>query len=251
MLVAGQWSAYTTAACPSRRPKPSWLPTVGYLFELSRYLGSNRFLARSDRKSDGPHSGRARPRGGPSPVSATSVDPVARARSAPGDTDCYWRAPTVVEAMTLSVYNGTALRLDSKSHRLDAAFPFGALSWSRYCPGCIRESHGRWQLIWRLGWSFACAVHNCLLADVCPTCGKYQRQQQVYRRVPTPALCACGESLGAVQTAKLTADHAIAPAQRQVFDVIDSGATSFGAFEANRNSVATCWPPLGAWRMAS
>lgn len=157
----------------------------------------------------------------------------------------------MVEAMTLSVYNGTALRLDSKSHRLDAAFPFGALSWSRYCPGCIRESHGRWQLIWRLGWSFACAVHNCLLADVCPTCGKYQRQQQVYRRVPTPALCACGESLGAVQTAKLTADHAIAPAQRQVFDVIDSGATSFGAFEANRNSVATCWPPLGAWRMAS
>lgn len=84
-----------------------------------------------------------------------------------------------------------------------------------------------------------------------PNVRKYQRQQQVYRRVPTPALCACGESLGAVQTAKLTADHAIAPAQRQVFDVIDSGATSFGAFEANRNSVATCWPPLGAWRMAS
>jgi hypothetical protein len=32
----------------------------------------------------------------------------------------------VVEAMTLSVYDGTALRLDSQSHRLDAAFPFGA-----------------------------------------------------------------------------------------------------------------------------
>jgi hypothetical protein len=28
--------------------------------------------------------------------------------------------------MTLSVYDGTALRLDSQSHRLDAAFPFGA-----------------------------------------------------------------------------------------------------------------------------
>jgi len=32
-LVEGRWSAHTTTACPSRRAKPSWLPTVGYLFE--------------------------------------------------------------------------------------------------------------------------------------------------------------------------------------------------------------------------
>jgi hypothetical protein len=84
----------------------------------------------------------------------------------------------------------------------------------------------------------SCAWYQtALLADVCPTCGNYQRQQQVYRRVPTPALCACGESLGAVHTVKLTADHAIVQAQRQVFDVINNGATSFGVFEANRNSV--------------
>jgi hypothetical protein len=46
------------------------------------------------------------------------------------------------------------------------------------CPECIRESDGRWQLSWRLGWSFACVQHNRLLADACPTCGKYQRRQQ-------------------------------------------------------------------------
>lgn len=51
---------------------------------------------------------------------------------------------SAVEAMTLSVYDGTALQLDPDSHRLDATFPFGALSWSRFCPECIRESDGRW-----------------------------------------------------------------------------------------------------------
>jgi hypothetical protein len=50
---------------------------------------------------------------------------------------------SVVEAMTLSVYNGTALQLDPGDHRLDATFPFGAMSWSRFCPECIGESDGR------------------------------------------------------------------------------------------------------------
>lgn len=41
---------------------------------------------------------------------------------------------SVVEALTLNVYDGVALQLDPNSHRLDATFPFGALSWSRFCP---------------------------------------------------------------------------------------------------------------------
>jgi hypothetical protein len=64
----------------------------------------------------------------------------------------------IVEGMTLSIYDGTALQLDPDSHRLDATFPFGALSWSRYCPECLSESQGRWQLAWRLGWSFVCVL---------------------------------------------------------------------------------------------
>lgn len=138
---------------------------------------------------------------------------------------------SVVEALTLSVYDGIALQLDPNYHRLDGSFPVGALSRSRFCPECLRESDGRWLLAWRLGWSFVCVVHNCLLADVCPTCGRYQRQQQVYRHVPAPALCACGESLATVQPVNLPANHAITSAQRQMFDVINNGATSFGVFE--------------------
>jgi hypothetical protein len=141
---------------------------------------------------------------------------------------------SAVKAMTLGVYDGTALQLDPDSHRLDATFPFGALSWSRFCPECIRESDGRWRLEWRLGWSFACVLHRCLLADACPSCGKYQRRLQVYRRVPAPTLCVCGYRLGETQTVKLPADHVIVDAQQQVFDVVNHCDTSFGVFEGNR-----------------
>jgi TniQ len=114
---------------------------------------------------------------------------------------------SVVAAMTLGVFDGTALQLDPETHRLDTKFPFGALLWSRFCPECIRESDGRWQLGWRLGSSFACLLHNCLLADRCPNWGTCQRLQQVYRYVPSPSLCACGYHLGDSRTVKLPAGH--------------------------------------------
>jgi hypothetical protein len=45
------------------------------------------------------------------------------------------------------------------------------------------ERQGRWQLHWRLGWSFVCTRHCCLLAHVCPSCARRPR------RTP-PRLCA-------------------------------------------------------------
>src|SRR5262249_56815433 len=39
-----------------------------------------------------------------------------------------------------------------------------------YCPACLREDGGRWQLVWRLPWAFACPRHHRLLADTCPAC---------------------------------------------------------------------------------
>ncbi|MCA2245825.1 TniQ family protein [Mycobacterium sp. WUMAC-067] len=91
----------------------------------------------------------------------------------------------VVRAMTLSTYDGAALQLDPVSHRLEPTFPFGPLVGSRYCAECLTESCGRWQLIWRLGWSFLCIRHNRLLADACTECGKRQRRHQVYRHADT------------------------------------------------------------------
>jgi hypothetical protein len=46
---------------------------------------------------------------------------------------------------------------------------------SRYCPGCLAASGGRWPSAWRLPWVFACARHRVLLCDACPGCGKAPR----------------------------------------------------------------------------
>ena len=47
---------------------------------------------------------------------------------------------------------------------------------SRFCAACLAgEVAGRWQLWWRLRWSFACPRHGCLLADRCPQCSRPQR----------------------------------------------------------------------------
>ncbi len=138
--------------------------------------------------------------------------------------------PESLEAMTLSRYDGAALRLDPESHRLDPKFPFGPLSRSRFCPACIRETDGRWQLRWRLGWSFACPRHDCLLVDFCTKCGKHQRLTQPYRRRPTPTTCRCGQPLGAVPTMRWPNDHAFSWAQRTIDTFIDSGANTFGVF---------------------
>jgi hypothetical protein len=54
--------------------------------------------------------------------------------------------PHVAESMTLADYDDTALQILALSHRLDATFPYGPLSWSRY-RRCLAESGGRWQLI--------------------------------------------------------------------------------------------------------
>lgn len=136
-----------------------------------------------------------------------------------------------LEAMTLSRYDGLALRLDSKTRSLDPNFPFGALSWSRYCPACLRETRGRWQLSWFLAWSFACLKHNCLLVDYCPECRVHQRSTQQYRRVPSPAACRCGRPLDLAPTVKLLADdHSFLWSQRAINDVIGKGHIGFGVF---------------------
>ena len=139
---------------------------------------------------------------------------------------------SVVESMTLSVYDGAALKLDPNTHRLDENFPFGAVGFSRFCPECLAESGGRWQLRWRLGWTFACVRHNSLLSDECPQCARHQRQHQNFRDAPSPTSCKCGLDLQAASMDTFSASHPIIRAQQRVHDVIGHGDTCFGVFEA-------------------
>jgi TniQ len=138
--------------------------------------------------------------------------------------------PHVAEAMTLADYDGTALQIQVLSHRLDTTFPYGPLSWSRFCPGCLAESGGRWQLIWRLGWSFACVKHQCLLVDRCPDCGERQRRYQVYKSVPPPMSCRCGRRLEAATSLEVPEGHPIVDAQQRILDVLTDDHASFGVF---------------------
>ncbi|MFJ8860241.1 TniQ family protein [Streptomyces sp. NPDC102451] len=76
-------------------------------------------------------------------------------------------------AMTLEPWDGLAVTIDRQTRRLIRP-PLWRQSGNntRYCPRCLGESTARWQLSWRLPWSFACTRHSLLLLDRCPKCGQ-------------------------------------------------------------------------------
>lgn len=50
---------------------------------------------------------------------------------------------------------------------------------SRFCPVCLADNEGRWQVSWRLPWVVACPRHRVLLATCCPSCEAPQRRRRV------------------------------------------------------------------------
>lgn len=151
-----------------------------------------------------------------------------------------------VHEMTVSHYAGKAVGIDPVTGRFSAAFPWGRARGSRFCPYCLAETGGRWQLAWRLGWSFACVRHNCLLADRCYLCGLEQRHNGHGSQViPEPGLCTntvvvpsvarahCGAELAATPVLRLPATHPVLLTQRRINDVIDTGTADFGVYASN------------------
>lgn len=57
---------------------------------------------------------------------------------------------------------------------------------SRYCPRCLADTDGCWQLSWRLNWTVACLRHRLLLLDRCPRCAAAPRVKIVGGRTPIP-----------------------------------------------------------------
>ncbi len=103
-------------------------------------------------------------------------------------------SPDRLTMMTLEPWDGLAVTIDRRTRRLNRP-PIGTYTgnFTRYCPRCLGESAGRWQLSWRLPWSFACTRHGVLLLDHCPECEQppmvhgYRR----LRKVP-PGTCLYG-----------------------------------------------------------
>lgn len=97
-------------------------------------------------------------------------------------------APSMLVAMTLS--HGLSV-LDGPAGFRPPAPVYLSPSRSRFCPRCLEETGGRWQLSWRFRWTFACTLHRCLLADICPVCDRWQRIGPLPRNlVPAPGRCA-------------------------------------------------------------
>jgi hypothetical protein len=94
-----------------------------------------------------------------------------------------------LDAMTLSRYHRVGRRMRGGAQI--SRGPWERATGSRFCPDCLRETGGRWQLTWRLAWSFACVTHQRLLADDCPDCGRAQRcVPHPAGVVPQPGRCA-------------------------------------------------------------
>ncbi|MBS1693788.1 MAG: TniQ family protein [Actinobacteria bacterium] len=129
--------------------------------------------------------------------------------------------------------------LGAARRRTRTAWPFGR---SRFCPGCLQSTQGRWQLQWRLPWVFSCAAHSCLLADPCPACGQHQRVHGHWLRgksVPTPELCSaptpdgqcCGAPLAEATTIPLPAGHPLLRRQAQLSEILTGTTVAFGVYQ--------------------
>jgi hypothetical protein len=159
--------------------------------------------------------------------------------------------PRHFHAMTLNRYDGTGLRIRHDIRAVNRAFPWSRLRFSRFCPDCLRDSGGRWQLFWRLGWAFACEKHQRLLVDECPTCRQRQRGRPLRADlVPNPGHCAtqaadatggaparCGIDLRTAPSLRFPAGHPVLAAQCTIRVAIETGAATFGIYR--EHSVGT------------
>lgn len=152
--------------------------------------------------------------------------------------------------MTLARFDGLGIATGRRPLRKD----LGALRacgnpW-RYCPRCLAESGGRWQLRWSLGWSFACEIHRCVLVDVCPQCERPpQRPVPMASAVPDLSVCGqphrdgrrrlrCSTNLSDARRYAMRATAAMIEAQRAINTLIDDRATHFSAYRRQSAPVA-------------
>jgi hypothetical protein len=165
-------------------------------------------------------------------------DEAARVAAATGLT------PAVLEEMTLAHFDPMALRIDRARRSVARNYSWGRRRGTWFCPRCLTENGGRWLLRWRLGWSFACTRHRCLLAERCPTCERTPQRGALWLNLPKAATCAehpasagrawarCGTDLTTTPVLEFTAEHPVLVAQQVIDATITSGTATFGLYTA-------------------
>lgn len=94
----------------------------------------------------------------------------------------------------------------------------------RFCPLCLAETGGRWQLGWWLPWVFACTTHRVLLNDACPGCGGGVRIMLPGRTLHPAGTCTrsiargqiCGADLTGAAALNLEPGHRVLKAQQWI-----------------------------------
>ncbi|HEX6343085.1 TniQ family protein [Umezawaea sp.] len=182
--------------------------------------------------------GQARRRGARLPAFAVCL----RARESSRVAAATGIAPAAVRAMTLARYDAVALRVDHTARRVVAQYVWARRRGTWFCPRCLADNGGRWLLRWRLGWSFACTRHRCLLADRCPSCGQVPQRRTMWLRVPQASRCLehpasagrrnlrCDTDLTTAPVVALAADHPVLHAQDLVDTMLTTGTAGFGLY---------------------
>jgi TniQ/Bacterial regulatory helix-turn-helix protein, lysR family len=175
-------------------------------------------------------------------------------------------APNVLIGLTLQRYEGVVVALDHATRAVRTWQLWGRGRGSRYCPACLADSGGRWQLAWRLSWSFYCLRHGLILVDRCPRCQRVPRRtRQRLTRIPAPGLCSspmpsgsrdakshagvCGFELATSDALALPAADPIARAQLYVNDLLtrtSPHADPVPAVDGSRIPVAEVFADLKA-----
>jgi len=140
---------------------------------------------------------------------------------------------------------------------LDRYLPLGPIrrrgSW--YCPSCLAERDGRWLLIWRLGWVFACPAHGVLLCDTCPACGRAPRGRAGRAGLNPPGTCAntikrtncCGADLRQVTQSRLAPGHPVLAAQHWTGTLLTVDGTGPGGNGASPRNMLSDLGTAGSW----
>jgi hypothetical protein len=163
-----------------------------------------------------------------------------------------------LQAMTLARYDEHAVRLHHDQRGVARGMLWGKGDGSRYCPTCLAETGGRWQLRWRLSWTFACTRHQLLLAESCPGCGRQARlrrsRRTVFKPFAAPGLCgnkqdwtACTQDLTTTPVVALPADHPFLHTQTWIDHVLHRIETGDTGNEPAPQAVFNDLRALGCW----
>lgn len=160
--------------------------------------------------------------------------------------------PQRLAVMTLRRFDGIAVSIDPTRRSLSHPPAWRRQAGSRFCPACLRDTSGRWQLAWRLPWSFACPTHHCLLVDRCPRC---RRRPMPHRygvgEATTSSTCTapaptssrgwqgvpCGNDLASINATPLPAHGPVLAAHRHIHDLIVGAATHPDRYDTGRRSL--------------